>query len=79
MLQATGDGQPLALNLDDAKTKELVTKFEKAFANPAREPEIGFAPSVKAALFQPPVRLPTHYFDLMEKNDLTSLSANASY
>ncbi|HUE72953.1 MAG TPA: DUF1553 domain-containing protein, partial [Pirellulaceae bacterium] len=51
MLQATGDGQPLALNFDDEKTKELVTKFEKAFANPAREPEIGFAPSVKAALF----------------------------
>jgi uncharacterized protein DUF1549/uncharacterized protein DUF1553 len=51
MLQATGDGQPLVLNLEDAKTKELVTKFEKAFANPAREPEIGFAPSVKAALF----------------------------
>ena len=51
MLQATGDGQPLVLNFEDAKTKELVTKFEKAFANPAREPEIGFAPSVKAALF----------------------------
>lgn len=51
MLQATGDGQPLALNPEDAKAKELVTKFEKAFANPAREPEIGFAPSVKAALF----------------------------
>lgn len=51
MLQATGDGQPLVLNLEDSKAKELVTKFEKAFANPAREPEIGFAPSVKAALF----------------------------
>jgi hypothetical protein len=51
MLQATGDGKPLVLNLEDAKTKELVTKFEKAFANPAREPEIGFSPSVKAALF----------------------------
>jgi hypothetical protein len=51
MLQATGDGQPLVLNLDDKSTKELVVKFEKAFANPAREPEVGFAPSVKAALF----------------------------
>jgi hypothetical protein len=51
MLQATGDGRPLVVNLEDAKMKELVTKFEKAFANPAREPEIGFAPSVKAALF----------------------------
>lgn len=51
MLQATGDGKPLVLNLEDKSTKELVTKFEKAIANPAREPEIGFAPSVKAALF----------------------------
>jgi hypothetical protein len=51
MLQATGDGQPLVLNLEDARTKELAAKFERAFANPAREPEIGFAPSVKAALF----------------------------
>ena len=51
MLQATGNGQPLVFNLEDANTKEVVAKFEKAFANPAREPEIGFAPSVKAALF----------------------------
>ncbi|HZL89304.1 MAG TPA: DUF1549 domain-containing protein [Pirellulaceae bacterium] len=51
MLQATGDGKPLVLNLEDKSTKDLIAKFEKAFANPAREPEVGFAPSVKAALF----------------------------
>jgi hypothetical protein len=36
---------------DEKALAELQTKFDKAFALPAREPEVEHAPSVKAALF----------------------------
>jgi hypothetical protein len=49
MLQATGDGQALNLNLEDAKTKELVTGLKKAFANPAASRRLA-SRSVKAAV-----------------------------
>ena len=34
-----------------AKPDELQERFAKAFANPPREPEVEFSPTVKAALF----------------------------
>lgn len=48
MLEATGERQRLA---GSKELDTLRTKFVKAFANPAREPEEEFAPSLKAALF----------------------------
>lgn len=48
VLQATGPDKPL---LEMTAPDEIRTKFLKAFANPPREPEVEFAPSVKAALF----------------------------
>lgn len=49
MLVATGMEQTAA---KDAKAREeLQLKFDKAFAAPAREPEVEHAPTVKAALF----------------------------
>jgi hypothetical protein len=44
MIVATGE-------LDRAKPDELQERFAKAFANPPREPEVEFSPTVKAALF----------------------------
>ena len=38
-------------NVGDLKTDDVRKKFVAAYANPAKEPEIEFAPSVKAALF----------------------------
>jgi hypothetical protein len=46
MLEATGE--PAS---DKAAVERLRAKFVQAFANPAREPEDEFAPSLKAALF----------------------------
>ena len=43
---APADGKPAPTELD-----QLQQKFVGAFANPAREPETEFSPSVKAALF----------------------------
>jgi hypothetical protein len=36
---------------DDVKLADLKAKFLKALANPAKEPELSFSPSVRAALF----------------------------
>lgn len=50
-LTATGNG---AADFDPRKSEgvdDVRKKFVVAFANPAKEPEIDFAPSVKAALF----------------------------
>ena len=44
MIVATGESAR-------AKPDELQARFEKAFANPPREPETEFSPTVKAALF----------------------------
>jgi hypothetical protein len=49
--QALGDGKPLAIDLADKSWTEWQTKFDKALANPPREPEVGHNPTVKAALF----------------------------
>lgn len=54
MLTATGE-MPRVQAISDAKHESSLTKlserFVKAFALPAREPEVEHAPSVKAALF----------------------------
>jgi len=53
-LQATGEMDRLSVAAKDGANpipEEVRTKFLKTFANPAREPEGEFAPSVKAALF----------------------------
>lgn len=53
-LQATGEWQHLVATAKDPTKPipdELRLKFLKAFANPPREPEGEFAPSVKTALF----------------------------
>jgi hypothetical protein len=47
MLEATGE----RASKDKAGIEALRAKFVKAFANPAREPEDDFAPSLKATLF----------------------------
>ena len=44
MIHATGESAR-------AKPDELQERFAKAFANPPREPEVEFSPTVKAALF----------------------------
>lgn len=49
--QALGDGKPLAIDLADKGWIEWQTKFDKALANPPREPEVEHSPTVKAALF----------------------------
>jgi hypothetical protein len=59
MLQATGELERLRKTpADTAAAAEAIEipddlrqRFLKAFANPAREPEVEFSPSVKAALF----------------------------
>ncbi len=48
ILTATGT---IASVKDEKQLTELQVKFDKAFANPAREPEVEHSPSVKAALF----------------------------
>ena len=49
--QALGDGKPLAIDLADKSWTEWQAQFDKALANPAREPEVEHSPTVKAALF----------------------------
>lgn len=49
--QALGDGKPLAIDPADKSWTEWQTKFDKALANPPREPEVEHSPTVKAALF----------------------------
>ena len=49
--QALGDGKPLAIDSTEKSWSEWQTKFDKALANPPREPEVGHNPTVKAALF----------------------------
>ncbi len=53
MLQATGELPRVLPNAADESPdfNKLRERFIKAFANPPREPETEFAPSVKAALF----------------------------
>ena len=49
--QALGDGKPLTIDADDKSWTEWQTRFDKALANPPREPEVEHSPTVKAALF----------------------------
>ena len=49
--QALGGSKPLAIAADDKNWTEWQAKFDKAMANPAREPEVEHSPTVKAALF----------------------------
>ena len=49
--QALGEGKPLAAVESDKSWTKWQAEFDKALANPAREPEVGHNPTVKAALF----------------------------
>jgi hypothetical protein len=49
--QATGGAQPLVIPSADKTWTEWQARFDKAFANPPREPEVEYSFSVKAALF----------------------------
>jgi Protein of unknown function (DUF1549)/Protein of unknown function (DUF1553) len=49
--QALGNGQPLTIPANDKSWTQWQANFDKALANPAREPEVGHSPTVKAALF----------------------------
>ena len=49
--QVLGDGKPLAFDTADKSWTEWQARFDKNLANPAREPEVGHNPTVKAALF----------------------------
>lgn len=49
--QALGGSQPLSVKSGDKQWTQWQALFDKAFANPAREPEVGHNPAVKAALF----------------------------
>jgi len=49
--QALGDGKPLTIDAADKNWTEWQAKFDKALANPPREPEVEHSPTVKAALF----------------------------
>jgi hypothetical protein len=49
--QALGAGQPLVIDPADKSWVEWQTRFDKALANPPREPEVEHSPTVKAALF----------------------------
>jgi predicted secreted protein len=49
--QALGDEKPLATVESDKNWTKWQGEFDKALANPAREPEVGHNPTVKAALF----------------------------
>lgn len=49
--QALGESKPLAMPDGDKGWTEWQARFDKALANPPREPEVEHSPSVKAALF----------------------------
>jgi hypothetical protein len=49
--QALGSAKPLAIPQGDKAWIDWQTKFDKALANPPREPEVEHSPTVKAALF----------------------------
>ena len=49
--QAIGDSKPLVIDSTDKQWTDWQTRFDKALANPPREPEVGHNPTVKAALF----------------------------
>jgi hypothetical protein len=49
--QALGDAGPLTIDPAGKSWTEWQTKFDKALANPPREPEVEHSPTVKAALF----------------------------
>ena len=49
--KALGDGKPLVIDATSKPWTEWQTRFDKALANPPREPEVGHSPTVKAALF----------------------------
>jgi len=49
--QALGDRKPLTIDAADKTWTDWQAKFDKALANPPREPEVGHNPTVKAALF----------------------------
>jgi hypothetical protein len=49
--QALGDGQPLVIDPADKSWSDWQARFDKALANPPREPEVEHSPAVKAALF----------------------------
>jgi hypothetical protein len=49
--QALGSPKPLAVSDDDKTWTDWQARFDKALANPPREPEVEHSPSVKAALF----------------------------
>lgn len=49
--QALGGSKPLTIAADDKTWTEWQARFDKALANPAREPEVEHSPTVKAALF----------------------------
>ena len=49
--QALGGNQPLAIDTGDKQWTDWQARFDKALANPPREPEVGHSPTVKAALF----------------------------
>jgi hypothetical protein len=52
MLVATGEAERVAQGTDGLPSlADLTERFNKALANPPKEPEIEFAPSVKGALF----------------------------
>lgn len=49
--QALGGPKPLVIPEGDKSWTEWQARFDKALANPPREPEVGHSPSVKASLF----------------------------
>jgi hypothetical protein len=49
--QALGSPKPLVVPEGDKAWTEWQTRFDKALANPPREPEVEHSPTVKAALF----------------------------
>lgn len=49
--QALGNGKPLVADPANKSWTEWQAKFDKALANPPREPEVEHSPTVKAALF----------------------------
>ena len=69
LLRATG--QPV----HDAKSvAELRDRFDKAFANPPKEPEVSVAPTVKGALFFSNDAVVVAWFDRQENNTVDRLS-----
>lgn len=49
--QVVSSGRPLVIPPNHKQWNQWQTLFDKALANPAREPEVGHNPTVKAALF----------------------------